>query len=163
MAIDVPTFRQTMGLFPGAVTLITTGEGDLRRGITATAVCSVTDTPPSLLACVNRKTGTCMEIERSGRFSVQLLGQDHAEVAMAFAGAKGLSGMDKFGAGDWTTCPNGLPRLNGALASISCEVTATTEAGSHSIIIGRIDDVVFAGGDALIYAHSKFHRLECVH
>ena len=96
MPIDVATFRKTMGLFPGAVTLITTGEGDLRRGITATAVCSVSDDPPSLLVCVNRSTGTCKEIARSGRFSVQLLGQDHADVAMTFAGADGKTGADKY-------------------------------------------------------------------
>ncbi|WP_425053873.1 flavin reductase family protein [Psychromarinibacter sp. S121] len=163
MSVDVPTFRQAMGLFPGAVTLITTGEGDLRRGITATAVCSVTDSPPSLLVCVNRKTGTCMEIARSGRFSVQLLGQDHADVAMAFAGAGGQSGGDKFASGDWGACPAGLPRLSGALASISCEVTAATDAGSHTVFIGRMTDVAFAeNGEALIYAGTRFHRIEAV-
>ncbi|MYM57530.1 flavin reductase family protein [Thalassovita mangrovi] len=157
--IDLQTFRQTMGLFPGAVTLITTGQGDLRRGITATAVCSVSDTPPSLLVCVNRKTGTCKEIARSGRFSVQLLGQDHADVAMAFAGAKGQSGEEKFTVGDWGACPNGQPRLSDALASISCEVITATEAGSHMVFIGRMEDVAFADGEALIYARSGFHRL----
>ncbi|WP_417270822.1 flavin reductase family protein [Celeribacter sp.] len=159
MPIDIQTFRETMGLFPGAVTLITTGQGDLRRGITATAVCSVSDSPPSLLVCVNRKTGTCCEIARSGQFSVQLLGQDHADVAMAFAGAKGLSGVRKFETGDWTRCAAGLPRLTDALASISCQVIATTEAGSHSIFIGQIEDVAIAEGEALIYAQSKFQRL----
>ncbi|MFC3612631.1 flavin reductase family protein [Lutimaribacter marinistellae] len=164
MTVDVPTFRRTMGLFPGAVTLITTGSGDLRRGITATAVCSVTDNPPSLLVCVNRKTGTCMEIARLGLFSVNLLGQDHADVAMAFAGAHGVTGPEKFDFGHWITCPQGLPRLSGALASISCKVTATTEAGGHSVFIGRIEDVAFADedGGALVYAQSRFHRLQSV-
>ena len=159
MPIDIQTFRETMGLFPGAVTLITTGHGDLKRGITATAVCSVSDSPPSLLVCVNRKTGTCCEIARSGQFSVQLLGQDHADVAMAFAGAKGLSGVRKFETGDWTRCAAGLPRLTNALASISCQVIATTGSGSHSIFIGQIEDVAIAEGEALIYAQSKFQRL----
>ncbi|WP_353476388.1 flavin reductase family protein (plasmid) [Salipiger sp. H15] len=162
MAVDITTFRETMGLFPGAVTLITTGAGDLRRGITATAVCSVSDSPPSLLACVNRRTGTCQEIARSGRFSVQLLGQDQADVAMAFAGAQGQSGVEKFFAGTWSCCPLGLPRLQGALASISCEVVTATDAGSHTVFIGRIEHVAIAGGEALVFARSKFHRLECV-
>ena len=159
MSIDVATFRKTMGLFPGAVTLITTGEGDLRRGITATAVCSVSDDPPSLLVCVNRSTGTCKEIARSGRFSVQLLGQDHADVAMTFAGADGKTGADKFATGNWSRCPVGQPRLGDALASVSCTVIATTDAGSHSIFVGSIEDVAFDQGEALIYAQSKFHRL----
>jgi flavin reductase (DIM6/NTAB) family NADH-FMN oxidoreductase RutF len=159
MSVDIPTFRQTMGLFPGAVTLITTGTGDLRRGITATAVCSVSDSPPSLLVCVNRMTGTYAEIERSGQFSVQLLDQIHADVAMAFAGAQGRSGVSKFDLGDWETCFRGLPRLRGALASISCEVITSTETGSHSIFVGQMEEVTVSPGEPLIYARAKFHRL----
>ncbi|MGO4853058.1 flavin reductase family protein [Phaeovulum sp. W22_SRMD_FR3] len=162
MGIDIPTFRNAMGLFPGAVTLITTGSGDLRRGITATAVCSVSDSPPSLLVCVNRKTGTCAEILRSGRFSVQLLDQTQTEVALQFAGATGKSGAEKFALGGWDSCPFGLPRLRGALASLSCAVLATTETGSHCIFVGGIDDAALAPGDALVYARSKFHRLKAV-
>jgi flavin reductase (DIM6/NTAB) family NADH-FMN oxidoreductase RutF len=159
MSIDIQTFRDTMGLFPGAVTLITTGQGAQRRGITATAVCSVSDSPPSLLVCVNRKTGTWAEIVRSGLFSVQLLGQDHADIAIAFAGAKGVSGLDKFDTGNWTSCAAGQPRLTGALASISCQVSTTTEAGSHSVFIAQIKDVAVVDGDALLYAQAKFQRL----
>jgi Conserved protein/domain typically associated with flavoprotein oxygenases, DIM6/NTAB family len=160
--VDVATFRQAMGLFPGAVTLITTGEGDLRRGITAAAVCSVTDSPPSILVCVNRKTGTCQEIQRSGRFSVQLLGADQSDLALCFAGATGATGLEKFAAPDWTTCPAGLPRLKAALASLSCRVTSQSENGSHMVFIGTIEDVALGDGEALVYARSKFRRLEAV-
>lgn len=162
MSVDLATFRQTMSLFPGAVTLITTGQGADRRGITATAVCSVTDSPPSLLVCVNRKTEICAEIARNGTFSVQLLGQDHADVAMVFAGARGLHGAEKFSTGDWTSCPHGLPRLTGALASLSCVLRTQTEADSHMVFIGGIREVALTAGDALIYAQSQFRRLAAV-
>ncbi|TNE67263.1 MAG: flavin reductase [Rhodobacteraceae bacterium] len=160
--LDVATFRQAMGLFPGAVTLITTGEGDLRRGITATAVCSVTDSPPSLLVCVNRKTGTCQKIQHSGRFSVQLLSADQTDLALCFAGATGATGIGKFDASDWITCPAGLPRLETALASLSCRVTSSSENGSHMVFIGAIEDAALREGEALIYARSRFRRLETV-
>lgn len=160
--VDVATFRQAMGLFPGAVTLITTGKDALRRGITATAVCSVTDSPPSILVCVNRKTGTCQEIERSGGFSVQLLDSDHSDVALCFAGVTGETGADKFTPADWTACAAGLPRLKAALASLSCEVTSSSENGSHMVFIGAIKDAALSEGDALIYAQSHFRRLEAV-
>jgi flavin reductase (DIM6/NTAB) family NADH-FMN oxidoreductase RutF len=62
MGIDHATFRAAMARFPGAVTIITARQGTERRGITATAVCSVSAEPPSLLVCVNRKTGTCAAI-----------------------------------------------------------------------------------------------------
>lgn len=162
MAIDIPTFRKTMALFPGAVTLITTGSGDLRRGITATAVCSVTDSPPTLLVCVNRRTGTCAEILQSGKFSVQLLTEKQADLAMKFAGAGGLTGLAKFDDANWCESPTGQPQYLGALASISCEVDGSTKNGSHQVFFGRIEHVKVKEGQALIYAKSKFHRLEAV-
>ena len=58
--IDTASFRAAMARFPGAVTLVTARTpGGERRGITATAVCSVTADPPSLLVCLNARTGTC--------------------------------------------------------------------------------------------------------
>jgi flavin reductase (DIM6/NTAB) family NADH-FMN oxidoreductase RutF len=160
--VDIATFRQAMGLFPSAVTLITTGQDALRRGITATAVCSVTDSPPSILVCVNRKTGTCQEIERLGKFSVQLLDGDHSDVALCFAGATGETGADKFAPADWSTCAAGLPRLKSALASLSCDVTSSSENGSHMVFVGAIKDAALREGEALIYAQSNFRRLEAV-
>ncbi|NIZ09347.1 flavin reductase family protein [Pseudooceanicola sp. HF7] len=162
MPVDRDAFRQAMGLFPGAVTLITTGRGEGRRGITATAVCSVTDTPPTLLACVNRKTGTCAEILKSGHFSVQLLGADQTEIALTFAGAKGQAGAEKFDSALWSECSLGLPRVDGALASLSCVVENTMQSGSHQVFFGRIEGIHAGAGEALIYAQSRFRRLEAV-
>lgn len=46
-------FRDAMASLSAAVNVVTT-EGDAGRcGITATAVCSVTDTPPSVMVCIN--------------------------------------------------------------------------------------------------------------
>ncbi|MCD1633631.1 flavin reductase [Martelella mediterranea] len=118
MQTSPENFRQAMAMFPGAVTVVTTGEGDGRRGMTATAVCSVTDDPPSLLVCINRKTETGVEISRNGRFCVQLLNdRDHA-LALRFAGATGLHGAEKFEPGRWQTCVLGMPRLEGARAAL---------------------------------------------
>lgn len=158
MGITTDLFRQSMGLFPGAVTLITTGRRDERRGITATAVCSVSDSPPSLLVCVNRKTATCDTISRSGRFSVQLLDDTSDHIAMAFAGK--LQGADKFQVGHWCDTAQGQPRLLTALACLSCRVMTESESGSHRIFVGEIEEAHLAPGNALIYARSRFHRLQ---
>lgn len=153
-------FREAMGLFPGAVTLITAGEGTARRGLTATAVCSLTDSPPSLLVCVNAGTETCTAIRETGKFSVQLLSDEAEGLALHFAGAKGARGAEKFREGAWETCGSGLPRLGSALASIACEVTSDSLNGSHRVFIGKITDVRLAPErGALVYARSKFHAL----
>ncbi|PTQ75326.1 flavin reductase family protein [Celeribacter persicus] len=162
MAITKELFRTSMALFPGAVTLITVGAGPARRGLTATAVCSLTDEPPSLLICVNRKVEACAEITRAGQFSVQLLAEDGDALAMRFAGAGGVRGAEKFAEGAWSEFDMGLPSLDTALASLACTVTSESDNGSHRVFIGRIEEARLRpeAGKALVYAHARFHRLQ---
>ncbi len=49
-------FRDAMASLGAAVNIVTTDGTEGRCGITATAVCSVTDTPPTLMVCVNRNS-----------------------------------------------------------------------------------------------------------
>ncbi len=158
--IDQALFRAAMARFPGAVTVVTalTPMGD-RRGITATAVCSVSAEPPTLLACLNRKTGTCATVAETGRFVVNLLAGDGGALALRFAGQGGQTGEAKFATGDWQTDDQGLPVLSDAVASFSCRVTEMIEAHSHQVFLGRIEALRLGEGAALVYEQSRFHRL----
>jgi flavin reductase (DIM6/NTAB) family NADH-FMN oxidoreductase RutF len=158
--IDAARFRAAMARFPGAVTIVTALHGAERRGITATAVCSVSADPPSLLVCLNRQTGTCAAVHESGLFNVSLLPDEASPIALRFAGVGGVTGEEKFAAGDWTIDVRGLPVLAEASLSFSCEVAEVTEAGSHSIFIGQIIGMTLGAAPALIYEQSRFHRLQ---
>lgn len=157
--VDPALFRAAMARFPGAVTIVTAHHAGARRGITATAVCSVTADPPSLLACINRKTGTCAAIRAEGRFAVNLLPDPSGPLALRFAGAGGASGEEKFSEGHWLGDAAGTPVLANAPVSFSCALTEAVEAGSHTIFIGRIVDIRLGDGAALIFEQSRFHRL----
>ncbi len=157
--IDAASFRAAMARFPGAVTIVTALAGTQRRGITATAVCSVTADPPSLLVCLNRATGTCAAVQDSGLFNVNLLPGDDGAMAQRFAGMAGVTGDDKFALGDWHPDARGLPLLSDAVLGLSCKVTNATEAGSHCVFIGQILGISQQDGAALIYERAGFHRL----
>ena len=49
-------FRNAMSKLAAAVNIVTTQGEAGTCGITATAVCSITDTPPTVLVCVNRNS-----------------------------------------------------------------------------------------------------------
>ncbi|MBX6318957.1 flavin reductase family protein [Pigmentiphaga sp.] len=49
------TFKAAMRRIPSAVAIASTSYDRERRGLTATAVCSVSAEPPQLLACVNKQ------------------------------------------------------------------------------------------------------------
>lgn len=159
MALDPQAFRAAMARFPGAVTIVTALQGNERRGITATAVCSVTADPPSLLVCLNRATGTCAAVSESGRFAVNLLAEPDGPLALRFAGVGGATGDEKFALGTWRQDPQGLPILADALTSFSCEVSEQIDAGTHRIFIGQITDLAESDGAALMYQQRRFHRL----
>ncbi|WP_461471757.1 flavin reductase family protein [Pararhodobacter sp.] len=159
MSIEPGEFRAAMARFPGAVTIITTRTPEGRRGITATAVCSVTADPPSLLICVNRATGTCHGILETGRFAVNLLPDPSDALAMRFAGAGGATGEEKFALGDWCDDAQGLPLLANARVAFSCEVAESLTAGTHQVFIGQITGIRHGEGAALLYEQSRFHRL----
>lgn len=158
--VDTASFRAAMARFPGAVTLVTTrtAAGE-RRGITATAVCSVSAEPPSVLVCLNARTGTCAATSETGRFAVNLLAGDAGEVALAFAGQHGQSGEAKFRTGSWGEDAHGLPLLLGAVVSLSCRVLTQVEAGSHVIFVGEIVGITAGEGQALVYERAAFKGL----
>ena len=47
-----------MSRFAGAVHVITTDGAAGRRGVTVIAACSVSDNPPTVLACLNRENAS---------------------------------------------------------------------------------------------------------
>ncbi|WP_198511682.1 flavin reductase, partial [Bacillus subtilis] len=52
-AVEKTEFRNAMSRLGAAVNIITTEGPAGRAGFTASAVCSVTDSPPTLLVCLN--------------------------------------------------------------------------------------------------------------
>jgi flavin reductase (DIM6/NTAB) family NADH-FMN oxidoreductase RutF len=146
-------FKAGMRLLMGGVCLICTSEGERFFGLTATAVCSVSASPPMLLTCVNREGSTYSAIRRSGIFSVNLLSGDHDELALAFSRP---SDVDRFAAGEWKAMSTGAPVLNQALTSFDCRLLQCVEAGTHGILIGAVVDVATSKADALGYRNGSF-------
>ena len=52
--VDAEQFKVGMRTLAGAVNIITSTHGGHRYGMTATAVCSATADPPTVLACINK-------------------------------------------------------------------------------------------------------------
>ena len=131
-------YRAIMRHQAGAVTVIACGSPGSRAGLTATAVASLSDNPPTLLACVNRSASAHDEIVRASAFSVNLLSADQQTVAEQFAGCTGLSGDARFKGLDWRTLSTGSPILANSLASLDCELAEQHTFQTHSIFIGRV-------------------------
>jgi flavin reductase (NADH)/flavin reductase len=156
-------FRQGMRSLSGAVSIITTNCSGERAGLTATAVCSVSASPPRLLVCVNRDVYANEMIIESGVYCVNVLASWQQDLAKRFAGmVKGVAGEERFLEGNWGVGKLGdLPILGGALVSFECEVVESIDSGSHTIFLGdvRAVNVAEAGDDPLMYFDANFRVL----
>lgn len=159
-ALDRPdgqAFRDAMAQVVSAVHVITTEGPAGRLGLTATAVASVSDTPPTVLACVARTSRTLAAIEASGAFCINTLPAQLAELAEIFASRRGIDGEERFMTARWGRLATGAPVLLDAVSAFDCRLIATHDVASHRILIG---EVVGLGGEGraagLIYRQRRF-------
>jgi flavin reductase len=151
-------FRNAMASLGSAVTIVTTdGEGG-RAGFTATAVCSVTDTPPTILVCLNRCSSSFEAFQRNQVYCVNILSECHHRLATIF-GAK-TPQAERFATAAWSPMGTMAPALDDALVNLDCRVVQTLSVGTHDILIGAVNDIrLRTGDDGLIYFARRYHRL----
>lgn len=152
----VADFKAAMRQLAATVTLVTTCEDGQPHGMTATAVSSLSADPPSVLVCINRAAAMHGPTERSRHFCLNLLAADQGELCDAFGARRGLA---RFEVGEWERGPHGLPWLAGAAATIFCAVDEALSYGTHTIFIGRIEEVRVAGAaEPLVYQGGALGR-----
>lgn len=159
----VSKFKEAMGLMTSSVTILAARNPDgLRCGMTATAVCSLSMDPPSLVICVNKSTKTMEVIDAAGTFSVNILDEEQEHVANAFArhADDDVLAEGKFQQSRWADHNDGVPVLEGSLSGIVCRVKARADGGSHWIVVGEVQDVVNDRSKrALLYGAKKYQRV----
>lgn len=134
--IDGETFRRVMGAFPAGVAVVTAHDAWGRpRGLTTTAVTSVSLDPPLLLVCVDLNSRTLPAIRHTGGFAVNIIDARFADVAMVFASKVD----DKFADLDWRLGVHGSPLLHDhSLAWAECRTERELVLGDHVVFVGEI-------------------------
>jgi flavin reductase len=160
---SVPTceaapFREAMSRLGAAVHVVTSAGPAGKAGATATAVCSVSDAPPTLLVCLNRRSQTNPVVQGNGVFCVNTLGHGGAEIADLFAGRTGVAGADRFANREWTVLATGSPVLTCAVVSFDCRVIDVRAVGSHNVFFGAVEVIRLGpSGPALVY-HDRAYK-----
>ena len=154
-------FREAMARLGAAVNVVTTDGPAGRTGFTASAVCSVTDDPPTLLVCMNRSSENNAVFKANGVLCVNVLAARQQELANTFAGLTGLPGPARFGEANWSALSTGAPVLDGAVAAVDCEVEEVLEKGTHSVLFGAVRAVRLGeAGSALIWWARDYREIE---
>jgi flavin reductase len=156
--IDKQSYREAMARLGAAVNIITTdGPGGL-RGFTASAVCSVTDDPPTLLLCLNRNSDSNAALKENGILCVNTLTAAQAHLSPIFAGMTEHDVPGRFATANWTTLATGAPVLEAAVVSFDCRIVQVTEVGTHSVFFCEVDAIANGPVDeGLIYFGRGYH------
>jgi flavin reductase len=158
--IEPAAFREAMSRLGAAVHVITTDGPGGRAGTTATAVCSVSDAPPTLLVCLNRRSHTNSVVLENGVFCVNTLRDGGAEIADLFAGRTGVKGVERFATGEWSVLATGSPALASAVVAFDCRIVEVRSVGSHNVVVGAVEMVrLGANGPALVYHERAYKRI----
>ena len=146
-----------------AVNVITTNGPAGRHGFTASAVCSVTDDPPTLLVCQNRASDSNVAFKANGVLCVNTLTSGMEALSGVFAGMTDVDMDGRFAAAVWSTLDTGAPVLQGATVSFDCRISQVVEVGTHSVLFCEV--VAVQNGsvhDGLIYFGRGYHPVRVV-
>jgi flavin reductase (DIM6/NTAB) family NADH-FMN oxidoreductase RutF len=134
-------FRTSMRATAASVVLLTSRHADGRYfGMAATSWASLSMDPPSMLVAVNRSASVHAVIAARRHFCLNLMSENHSAILDRFSRSDMRD--ERFLPGDWDEGPQKLPVLRGALASQICTVQGTFDYGTHTIFVGRVDEVL---------------------
>ncbi|MFD1624114.1 flavin reductase [Azospirillum griseum] len=152
-------FRGGMSRLGAAVNLVTTDGPSGRHGLTVSAVCSVTDSPPTLLVCINSNAFSHDAFLDNGVLCVNVLNSAHTELSRAFAR---WTGEDRFAKATWITRDTGAPVLSDASASFDCRIVDHQRKGTHSVLFCEVRSTTLSDGpdEGLIWFGRGFHTLK---
>ena len=156
--VDAGQFKIGMRTLAGAVNIITSMHAGHRYGMTATAVCSASAEPPTVLACINKLATTHNAVAKGKVFCVNVLRAEDWQLSTAFSGAQ--SGDSRFKHGNWTRLTTGAPVLIEALVSFDCRVVKTLAHGSHTVFLGQVEQMLIGQkGKPLLYSEGQYAKL----
>jgi flavin reductase (DIM6/NTAB) family NADH-FMN oxidoreductase RutF len=156
--MDETDFKMALRQIASSVAVITTLSDGKHDGLTATAVCSVSATPPMMLACINLETPVGKLISASSVFAINFLTEEQHMIARLFSTQRSTP-EQRFAEGRWSSLVTGAPILENAAASFDCKVENRVETGAHNIYFGRVEAVTSLNQEILLYRDGSFRRL----
>lgn len=146
--------RQVLGSYPTGVAVVTTRTADGRAvGLTINSFASLSLDPALVLWSLVDRSPNLVAFREAPHFAISVLGDDHQALAQRFA-TGGLP--DKFEGVEVREAPEGLPVIDGAVATLVCALDRHVAAGDHLLFIGRVLRMDRREGEPLVFHRGRF-------
>lgn len=150
-------FRAGMRQLASGVSLITAGTAAAPVGLVATAICSVSVEPPTLLAVINHSASAFPTIDASGRFAVNILGAEDRDLVARFSRPERRA--ERFSGPGWQLRADAPPLLSGAIAAFDCNVVERLVYATHTVFLARPTAVDIRPGAPLVHFNRELFGL----
>ncbi len=155
--IDHDAFRAVLGRFTTGVTVVTAiGPDGQDQGMTVSAFCSLSLTPPLVLICIDHTASMYGSLKLASHFVVNILCEDQEALARRFSGTD----PNRFDGVGYTRGQTGLAVLDDVLGFVECRVTTTQEGGDHDVFFGEVEFAGASDGKPLLYYRGGYAQLE---
>jgi flavin reductase (DIM6/NTAB) family NADH-FMN oxidoreductase RutF len=155
-APDPELFREVFGRFATGVAVVTSAGPSGAGGMTANALCSLSLDPLLALVCFENRARTLPIVRDAGRFAVNLLAAEQADLAGVFASklpeSEKLEGVSH-------RLEDGVPVIDCSLAWAVCELRELIAGGDHTIAIGQVTSLGLGDGEPLLWYSGRYHVL----
>lgn len=158
MPVSRQDFRDAMARLGAAVNIVTSDGTAGRVGLTASAVCAVTDDPPTLLVCVNTATGLDRQFAANGVLCVNTLAAAQDSLSSLFGGFLDADMEARFQAAQWDVAATGAPVLRGALVAFDARVADVIRKGTHAVIFAEVEAVRHGAGSEALFWYGRGYR-----
>jgi flavin reductase (DIM6/NTAB) family NADH-FMN oxidoreductase RutF len=118
----------------------------------------VSDTPATLLVCLNRRSNSAPLVAQNGVFCVNTLGASEEKLADVFAGKSGVHLEDRFTVGEWTTLKTGSPVLASAVIAFDCRTIEIKAVASHNVFFGVVEAVRLGPSGPVLVYHDRLYK-----
>jgi len=146
-------YRRALAQFATGVTVVTTRDTQGHPvGLTVNSFNSVSLEPPLVLWSLALKASSVPAFETCSHYAVNVLAGHQLEVAQRFA----TRGADRFGPGDWHDGPDGVPVLDGCVATLVARNRSRHLEGDHLILVGEVVHYSAPGGYPLVFHDGRY-------
>ena len=154
--LDSAVFRNVIARFASGVGVVTTSHDGRDWGMTASAICSVSLDPPTVLICANRMAPSGNAFSAARHFAINILGSEQRWIAEKFARPM----PNKFNDVEFRRGGAGDPLLVNCLATLECQVVEEVTVGSHRVLIADVLAADAFDVQPLAYYRGTFGRFE---
>ncbi len=153
-------FKQLMARVASGVVVVTARVGEEDHAMTANSFTPVSLDPELVLFCVQQDSRFHDAIHAADRWVVNLLSAEQAPAARWFA-ERGRPLQGQMEVVEYSREDDGIAVLKGSIGHLGCTTDAIHPAGDHSIVLGKVDRIVYENLSAppLVYFDHRLGRL----